>query len=280
MRGHAIRAIGHLLWDNQALFVEFKDVIDKLTLDDDEAVRMACFYALWPIYNIDREWAEERILRVYESDVRMAGFHDSKGMFFRLYSKYKESVLSIIQRFKDVMSNMEQLNEEQVKAILHMAVIYLRFDEYREIGKAIILKYKNSEVDVEMPLGSMFYDNLVDVGRDSEFLREIMKSKVSKRMVYSFVHFLEENACSVKDYAEVIIALCENVLSTPLEELATQWGIESDISKLIIALYDETANSDNGLDQDVAEKCLGLWDVMFEKQIGQVRDLSRKLMER
>lgn len=88
------------------------------------------------------------------------------------------------------------------------------------------------------------------------------------------------NACSVKDYAEVIIALCENVLSTPLEELATQWGIESDISKLIIALYDETANSDNGLDQDVAEKCLGLWDVMFEKQIGQVRDLSRKLMER
>lgn len=46
MRGHAIRAIGHLLWDNQALFVEFKDVIDKLTLDDDEAVRMACFYAL------------------------------------------------------------------------------------------------------------------------------------------------------------------------------------------------------------------------------------------
>ena len=306
MRGHAIRAIGHLLWDNQALFVEFKDVIDKLTLDDDEAVRMACFYALWPIYNIDREWAEERILRVYESDVRMAGFHDSKGMFFRLYSKYKESVLSIIQRcfetndkrlvqmggysicefyiryneFKDVMSNMEQLNEEQVKAILHMAVIYLRFDEYREIGKAIILKYKNSEVDVEMPLGSMFYDNFVDVGRDSEFLREIMKSKVSKRMVYSFAHFLEENACSVKDYAEVIIALCENVLSTPLEELATQWGIESDISKLIIALYDETANSDNGLDQDVAEKCLGLWDVMFEKQIGQVRDLSRKLMER
>lgn len=252
------------------------------------------------------EEGKKVILRVYESDVRMAGFHDSKDMFFRLYSKYKESVLSIIQRcfetndkrlvqmggysicefyiryneFKDVMSNMEQLNEEQVKAILHMAVIYLRFDEYREIGKAIILKYKNSEVDVEMPLGSMFYDNLVDVGRDSEFLREIMKSKVSKRMVYSFVHFLEENACSVKDYAEVIIALCENVLSTPLEELATQWGIESDISKLIIALYDETANSDNGLDQDVAEKCLGLWDVMFEKQIGQVRDLSRKLMER
>lgn len=306
IKGYVIRAIGHLLWDNQALFVEFKDVIDKLTLDDNEAVRMACFYVLWPIYNIDREWAEERILRVYESDVRMAGFHDSKDMFFRLYSKYKERTLSMIQKcfeaddkqlvqmggyticefyiryneFETVMCNMEKLSEEQVKAILHMAVVYLKYDEYREISKAIILRYKNSDIDVEFPLGSMFFDNLVDVERDSEFLKTIMESKVSKRMIYSFVHFLEENACSVKDYAEVIIALCENVLSTPLEELATQWGIERDISKLIIALYDETANSDIELDQDVAEKCLGLLDVMFEKQIGQVRDLSRELMER
>lgn len=306
MKGYAIRAIGHLLWDNHALFVKFKDVIDKLTLDDDGAVRMACFYALWPIYNIDREWAEERILRVYESDVRMAAFQDSKSMFFKLYSKYRERTLSIIQKafgsddkrlmemggyaicefyimyneFETVMANIEQLHEEQVKAILHMAVIYLKYDEHREISKAIILKYKNSKVDVEFSLSRMFYDNLVDVERDSEFLKTIMNCKVSKRMVYSFVHFLEENACSVKDYAEVIIALCENVLSTPPEELSTQWGIERDISKLIIALYDETATSDNGTDHNIAEKCLELWDVMFEKQIGQVRDLSRKLMER
>lgn len=175
---------------------------------------------------------------------------------------------------------MEQLSEEQVKAILHMAVIYLKYDEYREISKAIILRYKNSDIDVEVPLGSMFYDNLVDVERDSDFLKTIMKSKVSKRMVYSFVHYLEENAYSVISYAEVIIALCENVLCTPREELERQWGIESDISKLIIALYDETANSDKVTEQKIAEKCLELWDVMFEKQIGQVRDLSRKLMER
>ena len=305
MKGHAIRAMGHLLWDNKELFAEFKDVIDKLILDD-EAVRMACFNALWPIYNIDREWAEERILGVYESDVRMAGFQDSKGMFFRLYSKYKERTLSIIQKcfetddkrlvqmggyticefyiryneFETVMCKMEQLSEEQVKAILHMAVIYLKYDEYREISKDIILRYRNSDIDVEFSLGSMFYDNLVDVERDSEFLKTIMKSKVSRRMVYSFVHYLEENAYSVIDYAEVIIALCESVLSAPKGELERQWGIESDISKLIIALYDETANSYKEVEQKIAEKCLGLWDVMFEKQIGQVRDLSRKLMDR
>lgn len=306
IRGYAIRAIGHLLWDNQMLFVKFKDVIDKLILDDDGAARMACLNALCPIYNIDREWAEERILCIYEADVRMAGFYNTKDLFFRLYSRYKERVLMIVQRcfettdkrlvqvggysicefyiryneFDDVMSNMDQLNEEQVKAILHMAVIYLKFDEYREISKAIILKYKNSEIDVEISLGKMFLDNLVDVERDSQFLIDIMKSNVSRRMVYSFVHFLEKNAGSVKDYAEIIIALCENVLNTSAEERTRQWGIESDISKLIITLYDETASSQNEMDKDIAEKSLGLWDMMFEKQIGQARDLSRQLMER
>jgi len=199
--------------------------------------------------------------------VKMGGY-----AICEFYIRYNE--------FENVMCNMEQLNEEQINTILHMAVIYLKYDEYREISKDIILRYRNADIDVEFSLGSMFYDNLVDVERDSEFLKIIMKSKVSRRMVYSFVHYLEENAYSVIDYAEVIIALCESVLSAPKGELERQWGIESDISKLIIALYDETANSDKEAEQKIAEKCLGLWDVMFEKQIGQVRDLSRKLMDR
>lgn len=33
-------------------------------------------------------------------------------------------------------------------------------------------------------------------------------------------------------------------------------------------------------DKQTAEKCLELWDIMFEKQLGSVREISRKLMER
>lgn len=306
VKGYAIRAMGHLLCNNVGLFAEFKEVIDKLISDDDEAIRMACLNVLWPIYNIDREWAEKRILSVYESDVRMAGFQDSKDMFFRLYSKYKERILAIIQKciktddqklvqiggyticefyiryneFENVIHNMEQLSEESINAILCMAVLYLKYDEYREISKDIILRYRNVDIDVEFSLDSMFYDNLVDIKRDSEFLNTIMKSRVSRRMVNSFVHYLEVNAYSVIAYAEVIIALCEGILSKPKEELDRQWGIGRDISKLIMALYDETANSDKEAEQKIAEECMGLWDIMFEKQIGQVRDLSRELMNR
>ncbi len=33
-------------------------------------------------------------------------------------------------------------------------------------------------------------------------------------------------------------------------------------------------------DKQTAEKCLESWDIMFEKQLGSVREISRKLMER
>lgn len=65
-----------------------------------------------------------------------------------------------------------------------------------------------------------------------------------------------------------------------LEDLRKQWGIEDEISKLIISLYDETANSNKVTDKQIASKCLELWDIMFERQLGSVREVSRKIMER
>lgn len=126
----------------------------------------------------------------------------------------------------------------------------------------------------------MFSEKLVDLERDYDFLIEIMKSSVSERIVYSFTSFLRENALSVKLYAKLIIALCENVLSMSKEYIQEKWGLDDDISKLIIMLYDETVNQEGYEDKQISEKCLELWDIMFKKQIGQVRDLSRKLMER
>ena len=55
------------------------------------------------------------------------------------------------------------------------------------------------------------------------------------------------------------IQLCENVLQMKIETLRKQWGIEDEISKLIISLYDETANSSKMEDKQIADKCLDLW---------------------
>lgn len=306
VRGQAARAMGNLLWEDKNLFTEFREVIEKLAFDENPVVRYATLYTLWPSYNIEREWAEERIIKIYESDIRIASFHDSKNMFFRLYPRYKERVLKIIEKcfydsdkelievgghavcefhlqhkkFDNIISHVERLNEEQMKAILDMAILYLDIGDYRELAKAIILRFINSSMDLEFPLAHIFNKEYIKLEDDKKFLQEIMGSRVSKKIVWSFTHYLEENALSIVDYADIIIKLCENILWMETEELRNQWGIEDEISKLIISLYDETANSGKEADREIAEKCLELWDIMFERQLGSVREISRKLMER
>lgn len=306
VRGNAARAIGHLLWENKELFSQFKEIIDGLTRDENPAVRFASLYALWPSYSIDKDWAGEKIIYLYESDIRMTSFNDSKNMFYLLYPKYKERIIDIIEKcfesedkqlveiggyavcgfyihhneFETIVMSVESRSEEQIRAILDMAVIYLKDNDYREVAKDIILTYKSVNMDLEFPLSKMFYDKYVDIKNDREFLHEFMKTKASRRTVRDFVHYLEENAVSIVDYADIIIQLCENILQMEIETLRKQWGIEDEISKLIISLYDETANSSSMTDKQIADKCLDLWDIMFKRQLGSVREVSRKLMER
>ena len=306
VRGDAARAIGNLLWENKDLFTEFKETIDVMLKDENPAVQFSVLYALWPSYNIDTEWTEHRILFLYESDARMAGFQDSRRMFHLLYPKYKDRVLSIVRKcfnsmdknlievgghtvsefyirygeFRDDIFNIQIISEEQIRAILEMATIYLGIDEYHELAKDIILRYKDLDVDIEFPLSKIFYEKYVNLEKDKEFLLEIMQSKVSRKVIHAFTHFLEENALSVVDYSDVIIALCYNLLQAKTDDLKSTWGIADELSKLVMSLYDESANSGKDKDKLIAEKCLELWDIMFEKQIGTVREISRKLMER
>lgn len=306
VRGSAARAIGHLLWKRGELFSLLKSVIGRMTKDENPAVRFSTFSALLPSYNIEREWTEEEILYLYESDIRMVAFHDSKNILFRLYPKYKEKVIKIIEKcfesedaqlvkvgghtacefylhfdeFEKMLLSIEEQREEQIKAILNMAIAYLKVMDYREMAKKIILNYKNINMDLERPLFKIFHDGYVDAERDRQFLYELMKSRVSRRGVGAFVRYLERNECSIVDYSDIILSLCENILRMDFEDLGKQWGIENEISKLIILLYDETASSMRGKDKQIAKKCLDLWDIMFEREFRSVRELSRKLMER
>ena len=182
--------------------------------------------------------------------------------------------------FEDIISDVRMKSKEQLRAILYRAVMYLKIDKYRELAKEIILEYRKFDIDEGCPLSLIFKSENIDAEGDKEFLQELMKSNAGRRTTYAFTHFLEESAVSVVDYADIIIALCENVLQMEKDKLRIQWGIENEISKLIMALYDETANSEGKIHKQIAEKCLDLWDIMFEKQLGAVREISYKLMDR
>lgn len=49
VRGKALRAIASLLWENKDFFKEFKDLLETVVEDENPAVKLAAFYALWPL---------------------------------------------------------------------------------------------------------------------------------------------------------------------------------------------------------------------------------------
>lgn len=305
VRGSALKAMGQLLWKNTTLFSEFKNIIEIVIKDENLIVKFAALCVIWPAYNIERDWAKEKIIYLYENDIRMVSFYDSKNMLLRLYPQYKKQVIDIVQRcfesedeilieiggytaceiymlyteLENIILACDSNSEKQMKAILDMAITYLKVDGYQEKAKNIILAYKNIDKDMNFPLSRIFYDNLVDARQDRIFIKEFIESKAGRRQINAFIQYLEENAISLIDYADIILELCENILQIKPEELQRQWGIERKVSKLIISLYDETTNSTIS-GKKIADKCLELWDIMFEKQLGSVREISRKLMER
>jgi len=306
VRGNAAQAIAQLLWKDSDLFEQFKDTIEKLTLDENPAVKLASLFTLWPSYSVETDWASEKILNLYEQDYRLAGFHGTKNMLFFLYPKYHERTLKIIKEcyesedkelikmgayclsemfilkneFAYLMDNVDTMSEVQAEAVLHIAIIYFNKDEYNSLAKNMIRKFETSTLNLEMPISRLFYDNLIDLGRDKDFLIELMSSGLSHRILDAFVHYLEEESKSVVDYKDIILSMSYHLIKDGSGRGEERWGIEDEVSKLVIGLYDETAGSSLPEIKSIANECLDIWDLMFEKQIGTIRQLSQKLMDR
>lgn len=305
VRGSAAQAIGKLLWNDSTLFQTFKSTIEGLASDKNAAVKFSSLFALWPSYNINKEWTAELLLSLYEQDYRLAGFHGTKDMLFYLYPKYHQRVRSVIMNcyksedkdmvsmgasclsemfilnneFVNILDNIDTMNETQASGTISMANLYFNKEEFNGVVKEIILKFKNSRLDLEVPISYLFYNDLIDLHRDKDFLMEIMDSDMSRRTVHSFVRYLEQESKSLIDYKDIVISMSYQIINNRDTDRNT-WGIDDEISKLIIGLYDETCESSIDEVRKISEECLDIWDLMFENHIGSIRRLSQKIMER
>lgn len=305
VRGEAARAIGDLLWKNYDLFNKFKDTILALAHDENAAVQHASLYALWPSYNIDKDWAMQNIIQLYRRDFRNVVFHNSIGMLFRLYETYREDVLEIIMRcfnseedklveigsyamtemylrkeeFKEIFDNISALSENQSKAILYMTVLYFEIDEFVDQAKEIILEFDEYDYDLEWPITRLLYDNHINMGRDKTFLRQVLKSRFSRKIAYAFNQYIEKSAEPIGYFSDLIFELSYSIIDNSGSYM-DGWSAEDEISKLVIGLYDETCGLTDPQKIDIASECLDIWDLMFERQIGSARKLSFELMQR
>lgn len=74
VRSEALEAIAEFIWNDKKLVDRFMEPIKKAIEDPNPVMRYASQFALWPIYNIDRKWASEQLISLYENDIRMADF--------------------------------------------------------------------------------------------------------------------------------------------------------------------------------------------------------------
>lgn len=306
IRGQAAEAIGALLWENSSYFYQFNETIERIINDDNRAVRLSSMFILLPVYNIERDWAADRILKLIEDDYVFAGFYDMRNMFFLLYSKYRDRIIRIIEKcyksddedlvkvgahclaemhilkseIEAEMIDVDAMSKLQAEEVLLMVMLYFDKDEYNELAKEIICRFRNSELDLEMPISRLFFDNLINLERDEEFLLQVMNSKLSRRTIHAFIHYLEEESQSLSAYKNIIFALSESLITGDINSVENSWGIDDSISKLIIALYDEVSNSQQNEQKEISAKCLDLWDLMFKNQIGSARTLSQEMMQR
>ncbi|MDO5519780.1 MAG: hypothetical protein Q4G58_04730 [bacterium] len=304
-RGEAACVIGHLLWDNKELYTIFKDTIELLVNDINPIVQYASLYSLWPVYNIDKEWAIQKILLLYKKDYRMAGFCDSKTMFFFLYKEHKDVILNLIMEcfesddkrlikiaglsiaemymqyneFQDIVISTESQSKEQQESILEMLILYLGIPKYNEKAKIILSSLMVKNVDLELSWARLFNDKRIEYDRDKMFLINLLTSKHSRKIIHAFVNYLEEDNRELIDYNEMIIKTCNKLLQDYKTEKQDYWDVQDELSKLTLALYDATCDNPLERYKTIASECLDIWNQMFETQIGEARSLTRKMME-
>ncbi|MCH5280925.1 MAG: hypothetical protein J1E61_05600 [Lachnospiraceae bacterium] len=306
VRGVAAVAIGHLLWGRSDLLECFKEIIGKMATDENPIIRYSSLYALWPAYNIDKSWARTEIVDVFLSDYRMMGYRD-RSMFFMLYDEYGEQLCDGLRigfnsddkylqkvhgytisemylrygEFSDIIDNYCSLNQVQKNAIVHMFIVYLEIDKYREKAKENLIKFLECIGDHSEIADSwiqVFHKNRLILSEDKDFLMKIMTSKINQRLLYSFVNYIEKRG-GILDFSDIIISMSHRILDDTNDLQETRWEIENLIPKLVLALYDETSEGRTEREKEISLQCLDIWDLLFEKGIGGTRMLSEKMTE-
>lgn len=303
-RGAAAEAIGRLLWDHTCMFKMVRSSVESLMSDNHPAVRMASIGCLCPIYNIDREWVQEKIINLFETDIRIAAHRNSHQLVYLMYNKYKERLNNVIEQmfysedkdvcrigagyacnlhvlydeFKNLIFSDEHRNDDQKQGIIEVAIDL--FDKENHINKCkkILMMFLNQESDIGSLYNRLFFERKLDIIRDKKFISNLFKAKISRRIVHYLVEYLQNSEKEVLGFADIILELCNEIIIKYSEDAKNPqydlYGIESELSKLLIGLYDESI-----LNKDINIKCLDMWDLMFEYRIGSIRNLSKAIMD-
>lgn len=304
IRGTAIYTIAKLLWENHKYYPAFKECIAELANDHNPVIRYAALYALYPIYNIDREWALDKIMKIFDKNHLMIGFPNSRKLFNCCYSEYQTTINQVIRnamnsdenriletcgysiveihilhdQFNDIF-DIYQNNPKLQDSISTMLMIYLNNEKYRDKSKHLLLQILNSNKtkNEQWIWRNLFDENILDINRDNDIINMISSKHLQPETFRDF----SEYACKQKDIkclANIIFEASERVLKEDMTNPETRYIISTCLSRLISTLYDTVYSSNLKNDKTLANKCLDLWDEIYKIDFKIGNKLTNEIM--
>ena len=109
-------------------------------------------------------------------------------------------------------------------------------------------------------------------------IKKILMSKINRRVMEFFYDYLSRNN-DIKQYSDIIIDMSENVIEKESIHHDSILNFDTIMSKLIIGLYDQVSSSNTAENRVIANRCLELVDLMYERNLGIAREFSNQIMD-
>lgn len=306
VRGVAAGAIGQLLWERKDRLEQVRPGIESLIQDPHPAVRMAAIEAIEPVMNIDKDLAVSWFCKACKDDLRVAASPRALRFFNYTVPDHIDQVGPIIQQmvlsplddvalqgasqvtarwlfhgfFENEFNQCRQGSVPQRKGVADVAAQLLHDNKYFRQCWDILLQFMNDpekEVRDEL-LGIFRNQDLITDTKYAAFLKNYIKSQAFADGPDHFVWSLRDLAGSLISVADAVFAVCE-AFSTALQEKTRDAGSRyshtaSEIASILLRLYEQAQGNCN---QQVANRCLDIWDLLFENRIGRTIDLTKEI---
>jgi hypothetical protein len=288
------------------LLEKLRPGIESLVNDPHPAVRMASIDALLPVLNIDKDQAVAWFCEACEDDLKVAASPKAVLFFNYTVSSHFDQIAPLIRAMvRSPLDEVSQEGAEEVtarslfhglfeqeltecregtiphrKGVAQIAAHFLNDKKYSVRCQELLLPLLDDpEKDVRSETVNMFHSKAFqeDIS-NKDFMVSYIRSKAFADDSSRIVHSLKEFPGSLVLLAEIIFVICE-VFSTTLREKSREMGSRvphtvSDICSLLLRLYEQSQATNN---TEIANRCLDIWDMLFENRVGIIRELTRAI---
>lgn len=304
VRGVAAEAICELLWHHSDWLDKLKPGIESIISDPHPVVRMAAIKILLPLINIDRKQSVEWFCELSKVDLRVPAspyaveffnytIREFHGQLNPVVSSMINSKLADVSQqgaeivtayylfyglFRNEVESCRVGTMPQRKGVAKTAAAFINDDSYAELCRELLKLFFNDPAkEVREKTSFIFRDNFFVSPENVSLGIQFVQSKAFAEDAFHIIHNLKDYKESLLPCHTILLEIC-NVMTTTLLETSKDYQSRfyydlEEIAALLLRLYEQAQETM----PDVANRCLDIWDALFEKRVGITRELTKSI---